>query len=116
MGDPVELGKVGELPDGAMKQVAFQGREILLARVKDRYYAADGRCPHMGGDLSQGKLDGTVLTCPRHSSQFDLVDGHVIRWTDWSGLMLGIARIIRPPRPLRVYPVKLDGERIMAEI
>ena len=29
-----------------------------------------------------GKLDGTIVTCPRHYSQFDLADGRVVRWTD----------------------------------
>ena len=60
-----EVAKIEELKSGTMKAVIVEGREILLARVGDKYYAVDGRCPHMKGDLSQGKLEGTVVTCPR---------------------------------------------------
>jgi len=65
----VELGKIDQLEDGAMKKVLARGHEILLAKVADKYYAGDNRCPHMGGKLSQGKLEGTVVTCPRHGGR-----------------------------------------------
>jgi len=32
-----------------------------IARVRDNYYASDNRCPHMGGNLSMRKLEGTVV-------------------------------------------------------
>jgi 3-phenylpropionate/trans-cinnamate dioxygenase ferredoxin subunit len=112
----VELGKAGDLADGAMKEVTVNGKQYLVARVKDKYYAADGRCPHMGGVLSTGKLEGTILTCPRHHSQFDLKDGHVIRWTDWTGLKLSFARALKTPRSLKTYTVSIQGDRIVAEL
>jgi hypothetical protein len=59
----IEVAKMEELKSGTMKAVMAEGHEILLARVGDKYYAVDGRCPHMKGDLSQGKLEGTVVTC-----------------------------------------------------
>lgn len=112
----VEIGKVGDVPEGGMKEVEVRGKPVLLARVKDKYYAAEGRCPHMGGTLALGKLEGTIVTCPRHHSQFDLADGHAVSWTDWTGLKLTFAKVARSPRPLKVYPVKIDGDRINAEI
>ena len=45
----------------------------------------------MGGKLSQGKLEGTAVTCPRHGSQFDLTDGRVVRWLKESGLVYSVA-------------------------
>ncbi len=116
MGNTVELGKTGDLADGAMKRVVIGGQEILLARVKDKYYAIDNRCPHLGGDLSRGKLNGTVITCPRHFSQFDIVDGNVIRWTNYSGFMLSFAKMFKPPRPVQVYKVIQQGDRLTIEI
>lgn len=112
----VEIGAKNELMDGCMKMASVSGREILIARVGDNYYAADNRCPHMGGNLSKGKLNGTVVTCPRHHSQFDLTDGHVIRWTDWSGLKLSLAKLLKSPRPLKIYDVRVDGEKILADL
>ena len=116
MGNLVELGKTSELEDGTMKEVLAQGREILLARVADKYYAADNRCPHMGGKLSQGKLEGTVVTCPRHGSQFDLGDGQVVRWLKGTGLVSMVGKALKSPRPLAIYNVKVEDDRVLIEI
>jgi 3-phenylpropionate/trans-cinnamate dioxygenase ferredoxin subunit len=112
----VEMSTVDELKDGTMKMVNIEGHEYLLARVGDNYYCTDNRCPHMGGNLSKGVLEGTVVTCPRHHSQFDLSDGHNIRWTDWTGIKLATAKLLRSPRPLKMYEVKVEGEKIQADI
>ena len=72
-----EIFKKDELNDGEMKMKEINGHEYMIAQVGDNYYASDNRCPHMGGNLSIGKLDGNVVTCPRHHSQFDITDGHV---------------------------------------
>ena len=116
MSSLMEVGKSSELTEGAMKEVLVQGREILLARVGDKYYAADNHCPHMGGKLSQGKLEGTVVTCPRHGSQFDLSDGGVVRWTNWSGLISTVSKALKSPRPLITYRVEVEDDRILIEI
>jgi 3-phenylpropionate/trans-cinnamate dioxygenase ferredoxin subunit len=112
----VQIATIDELMDGSMKMATIEGREILLAKVGDNYYSADNRCPHMGGNLSHGKLDGTIITCPRHHSQFDLKDGHVIRWTDWSGLKLSLGKLLRSPRPLKTHNVNIEGEKIMVDL
>ncbi len=116
MGEFVEVSRVGELTDGVMKAVNAAGREIFLARVGDKYYAANNRCPHLGGNLFQGKLAGTVVTCPRHSSQFDLSDGRVVRWLKGSGLIAAVGKALKPPRPLVTYNIKVEDDRILVEI
>ncbi len=116
MAEFIEVSKIGELKDGTTKAVEVAGREVLLARVADKYYAADNRCPHMGGNLAQGKLGGTIVTCPRHGSQFDLVDGRVVRWLKGSGLVSMIGKALKSPRPLATYNVKVDGDKILIEI
>ncbi len=116
MGNFMPVAKAGELADGTIKEVTVQGYPILLARVGDRHYAVNGRCPHMGGILAQGKLEGTVVTCPRHSSQFDLTDGHVVRWLKGSGLLSAIGKTLKSPRPLTVYPVKVEKDDILVEV
>jgi len=113
MNEFVDVGAADELADGAMKTVQAKEREILLARVGDRYFAAESRCPHMRGELSQGTLEGTIVTCPVHHSRFDLEDGRVVRWTDWSGIMLSMAKLFQPPRPLSVYEVKVEEGRVL---
>ncbi len=116
MGNMIQVAKSRELEDGAMKESLAQGHEILLARVGDKYYAAGNRCPHMVGKLSQGKLERTVVTCPRHGSQFDLSDGHVVRWLWGSGLASRIGKALKSPRPLTIYNVKVENGKILVEI
>lgn len=111
-----EIFKKDELNDGEMKMKEINGHEYMIAQVGDNYYASDNRCPHMGGNLSMGKLDGNVITCPRHHSQFDITDGHVIRWTDWSGIKLSLGKVLKSPRNLKTYDLMLDGDTIMIDL
>jgi len=116
MANFVPVGKTGKLEDGAMKEVLAQGREILVVRVGNKYYATDNRCPHMRGKLSQGKLEGFVVTCPLHGSQFDLRDGQVVRWLKGTGLISTVGRALKSPRPVVTYNVKVKGDKISIEI
>jgi 3-phenylpropionate/trans-cinnamate dioxygenase ferredoxin subunit len=110
-----EVAKIEELKSGTMKAVIVEGREILLTRVGDKYYAVDGRCPHMQGNLSQGKLEGIVVTCPVHGSQFDISSGRVVRWLK-GGLMSKVSRALKMPKGLAVYNVKVEGRSVLVEI
>ncbi len=116
MAELVEVLKKNELDDGTMKSVNVVGHEILIARVGDKYYAVDNRCPHMGGKLSKGKLDGTVVTCPLHGSQFDLRNGQVIRWTSFTGFISKVNKLIKSPRPVTTYNIKTVDEVLYIEI
>jgi len=115
MGEFTEASKIDELKNGTMKAVNVAGRQILLARVGDKYYAVDGRCPHMKGDLSRGKLEGTVVTCPLHGSQVDLSNGQVVRWLR-GGLMSKIGGAIKISKDLTVYNVKVEGGSVLVEV
>jgi len=110
-----EVAKIEELKSGTMKTVIAGGHEILLAKVGDKYYAVAGRCPHMKGDLSQGKLEGTVVTCPLHGSQFDISNGQVVRWLR-GGLMSKIGSALKMSRNLTVYNVKVEDGRVLVEV
>ena len=99
-----------------MKKVEVQGHEILLAMVGDNNYAVDNRCPHLNGDLSEGTLEGTIITCPRHYSQFDLKDGSIVRWLKGYGLLSKIGVALKRFRPLITYKVTVDGDTIFVEI
>jgi len=111
-----EAGRMSELKDGTMNKVIVNGTEILLARSGDRVYATDLLCPHLQADLSEGTLQGFIITCPLHHSQFDLRDGNVVRWTDLSGTILRYASKTRPPRPLKCYPVRIEGDMILVSV
>ena len=116
MSNLVEVGKIGELKDGAMKEVLVRDRAVMVARIGGSYYAADNRCPHMGRKLTKGKLEGTVVTCPLHGSQFDLRNGQVVRWLKGSGLLSKVGKVLKSPRPLATYQVRVEDNKILIEM
>ncbi|MDD5511978.1 MAG: Rieske (2Fe-2S) protein [Dehalococcoidales bacterium] len=116
MSNFVEVGKTGELEEGAMKEVLVRDRAVLLTRIGDSYYVADNRCPHMGGKLSSGKLEGSIVTCPLHGSQFDLRNGQVVRWLKGSGLLAKVSKILKSPRQLTTYNVRVESDKILIEM
>jgi len=110
------IANINDLTEGTMKKYQVQGTEILIARVEGKYYAAQSKCPHFGGDLSKGKLEGTTVTCPRHGSQFNLTDGSVVRWLKGTGLISTIGKTLKSPKKLITYNTKIEGQDIMVEI
>ena len=99
-----------------MKEILIRGQEILVARIGNSYYAAKNRCPHMGGKLSRGELQGTIITCPLHGSQFDLSNGQVLRWMKGSGVFSRIGKILKSPQPLVTYKVTILDKKLIMEI
>jgi 3-phenylpropionate/trans-cinnamate dioxygenase ferredoxin subunit len=116
VGEYVEALKSNDLKDGELRKITLRGRTLLVARVGGQFYAADDRCPHMGASLSQGQLNGTVVTCPRHSSRFDLSDGRVVQWTDWSGWKARLAKTLRSPRAIVTHRVKVEDGKVWVEV
>jgi 3-phenylpropionate/trans-cinnamate dioxygenase ferredoxin component len=116
MGKFFKLANINDLTEGAMKKYQLQDNEILLAKIDGRYYAIQNKCPHFGGDLSRGVLARAIVTCPRHSSQFNLTDGSVERWLKGSGLISSIGKTLKPPQKLITYNVKIEGQDVMVEM
>ena len=67
--------KVEEIPEGQAKAVSVDGQEVALFNVKGCFYALDNTCPHRGGPLGEGYLDGVEVTCPWHAWTFDVTTG-----------------------------------------
>ena len=116
MGNFTAVCKADEVKEGQVKEVTVQDRAVLIVNVGGKYYAVAGRCPHLGGRLAQGNLEGTVITCPRHGSQFDITDGHVVRWLKPTGVLSKVGRIVKPEKPLIAYKVKIEGSDVMVEV
>jgi len=68
-----------EVEDGEVDAVEVDSRKIAIANVDGTIYAFDDTCTHQGCSLAQGELDGTVVECPCHGSQFDVTTGSVLR-------------------------------------
>jgi toluene monooxygenase system ferredoxin subunit len=73
--------KVGTLDDvwsGEKVGVVVKGRPVLLVNVDGVVCAYEDRCRHKGVRLSEGRLEGPVLTCAAHGWQYDARTGHGI--------------------------------------
>lgn len=64
-----------ELPEGARRVVEAGGKTFALVRVNGAVFAVDNTCPHRGGELGCGDLQGFHLYCPLHAWSFDVRDG-----------------------------------------
>ena len=69
---------VSELPSGKIKLVHLNGRRVAVYHVDGVFYATQDECTHADGPLSEGDLDGKVVTCPLHGSCFNVIDGAVV--------------------------------------
>ena len=63
------VGRIDETPVGP----------LALFHLGGKLHAISDICPHAGASLCGGELDGAVLTCPRHGSQFRVTDGERVR-------------------------------------
>ncbi|HSF57140.1 MAG TPA: Rieske 2Fe-2S domain-containing protein [Candidatus Binatia bacterium] len=67
-----------ELRENELRRVDAGGMPVLLVRRANRIYAIAESCAHLGGPLSEGKLEDATVRCPWHGSRFSLDDGRIL--------------------------------------
>jgi nitrite reductase (NADH) small subunit len=75
MSNLVKVAAVADLESGKCTVVSADGKSIALVNVEGTFYALDNTCPHMGGPLGRGFVDGDILMCPLHGWPFDVKTG-----------------------------------------
>ena len=98
------MGRVsaGNKPsEGEMRVLDMDGTKVCIAAAGGSLYVFDDACTHMGCSLGEGTLEGAIVTCPCHGSQFDVTSGAVIR---------GPAQ-----RPVRSRSVQTEGDDFIVE-
>jgi 3-phenylpropionate/trans-cinnamate dioxygenase ferredoxin component len=78
MTDFVKVADAGEIPPGTIKLVNVGGERIGVANVGGSFHAFSDECTHDGGPLSEGELEGAIVTCPWHFSRFDIRTGEIV--------------------------------------
>jgi nitrite reductase (NADH) small subunit len=71
----IRLAAVADCPQGTALECVAGERVVALFHVGEEWFALDGVCPHQGGPLGEGTLEGNVVTCPWHGWQFDVRTG-----------------------------------------
>jgi nitrite reductase/ring-hydroxylating ferredoxin subunit len=71
---------------------------VAIFNVDGELHAVDDACSHAGAPLSQGRIDGSAVTCPWHGATFDLTSGDSMS----------------PPASgaVRKYAVRIEGDEI----
>ena len=72
MSAPIPLIELSALREGRGRRVCKAGLDLAVFRIGDAVYAIDDSCPHQGGSLSNGTLQGTRVICPVHGLKFSL--------------------------------------------
>jgi 3-phenylpropionate/trans-cinnamate dioxygenase ferredoxin component len=98
----VDVAALAEIPPGTLRMVQVDATDILLVNLEGVVRAYQGICSHEYFELDKGFLTGDSLTCALHLSRFDLFTGEALD----------------PPAelPLAMYPVVIEGERIVLEL
>ncbi len=103
MAEFITVAKASEVAPGQLKHIELEdGTQVCLANVGGTFYAIGGECTHMGGPLGEGELDGTIVTCPWHSGEFDVTTGEV--------------KGPPPEGDEPVYQVRVDGDDVQVAV
>ena len=88
-----KVAEIGDLSPGEMKSVMLGQEEVLLANVNGNFYAISDTCTHVGGPLSEGSMDGNIVTCPWHGATFDVTSGSTLGGPAPSGVSCFTVRV-----------------------
>jgi NAD(P)H-dependent nitrite reductase small subunit len=100
MPESIRVGRIEELPDQQGRLVEANGKEIAVFRVGNEVYAFDNTCPHQGGPLSEGMIDGDQVVCPWHAWVFNVKTG---------------TSPVAPQVRIATYKVRIDGSDVYVE-
>jgi nitrite reductase/ring-hydroxylating ferredoxin subunit len=97
-----------DVPEGGALRVELDGPdggvvEVAVVRAEDgTLHAISDVCSHGAVSLSDGEVEGCTVECWLHGSRFDLRTGEPLG----------------PPavRPVPVYPLTVDGERVLVDV
>ncbi len=105
----IEIADINEVPVGSKKKIEIATGTVLVVNIQGSFYALDNKCPHMGGSLGDGILDGNHIICPRHGATFDITTGKNVRGAK-------IAFIKANVKDAHSYPLNVEGNKIFIEI
>jgi nitrite reductase (NADH) small subunit len=101
MNEMQRVGSLKELKERKSLDVTFGEQKIAVFYINGEVIATSGKCPHAGGPIQCGDIEGSKLTCPWHGWTFDLRSGAC---TD------------DPTQILPIYPVKVDDDNILVAV
>lgn len=95
----VTVSTAEHAPSRVPTVVQVGDRRIAIFKVGKTLYATDNACPHQGGPLADGRLEGEVIACP---------------WHDWKYNVRTGCPVITPN--LQTYPVRIHKNTLQIEL
>lgn len=96
--DFIKAAKTSDFSNKNIKTLRILGKPVaLIALGHGKFQAIEAGCKHQNADLTTGKTEGFIVTCPRHGWKYDLRTGKCLYGGEAS---------------LRLYPCKVEGETI----
>ncbi len=72
----LRLGPIEQIPIGEGRAFDVFGEQVAIFRLRSgRVYAVGAVCPHRGGPIADGQIDGSIVLCPLHLNAFELSTG-----------------------------------------
>ena len=71
----VKVMDAADLVPGKGALVTVNGQDVALFRRGDEILAIGNECPHQGGSLCDGWVEGEIVVCPLHGWEFDMRSG-----------------------------------------
>jgi len=89
------LCDLSELEEGRGKYVEIGGFQLGVFLSRGTVYVTDNNCPHAGGNLAGGPIEGDFILCPRHRWPFHLATGEL---RDMPGCAIAVykTRLVEP--------------------
>ena len=115
MGNRILLGNTADVPAGGLKEFRTELERVVVAHVGNAFSGIAARCPHMGGAMINGRLDGASITCALHGSRFNIQTGEVLDWVHAPGFLRALLTLGRPPKPIQTYAVIEEAGKLYLE-
>ena len=72
------MGKLSELPPGAVLEKRILARRIAVFNDEGRLYGIEADCKHMKASLAQGQVKDGIVTCEWHKWKYRLDTGECL--------------------------------------
>jgi len=96
------VASAAELEDGGQKPITIAGRQLLVCRSDGQWFVVENRCSHDHENLFGGTIRKCTIVCPHHGARFHL----------GTGMAYGAPAV----EPIRVYPTKVTGDEVCAQL
>lgn len=97
----IKIAAATQLQDDEVIPIALGEAQLALYRSAGEFHVTDNVCTHQFALLSDGYVEDGCVECPLHQARFDLRTGQ--------------AMCAPATQPIRVYPVRVEGNDILVD-